>query len=333
MPIAKKPKTHNKSANHKLVDRKSPLDALSNAGAAAAFLAALGREVRRSRAKRGMTRRQLAEASRASERYLAQIESGAGNPSVTVLRAIAQALDLPAAALLGEPSAHSAARAALLDLVATLPDSALAELTDLIEARLVPADGADRARRIALVGLRGAGKSTLGRMLARYLGWPFIELDRVVEQDYGASIPDMIEMAGTATFRRHERAALERVIADHDAAVITTAGGIVSDRESYALLLRRSHTIWIKARPEEHMVRVMAQGDFRPMAANREAMADLVAILEARGADYARAQTQLDTSGEAVEQSFAKLQRIVADMLGPQSNSSAPRVPAGGAQL
>src|SRR6266566_5420386 len=151
MPIAKRRKTHNKSASHKLADRKSPLDALSNAGAAAAFLTALGREVRRSRAKRGMTRRQLAEASRASERYLAQIESGAGNPSVTVLRAIAQALDLPAAALLGEPSANSAARAALLDLVARLPDSTLVELTELIEARLVPADGADRAQRIALV--------------------------------------------------------------------------------------------------------------------------------------------------------------------------------------
>src|SRR6266568_766747 len=301
MPIAKKPKTHNKSANHKLADRKSPLDALSNAGAGAAFLAALGREVRRSRAKRGMTRRQMAQASRTSERYLAQIESGAGNPSVTVLRAIAQALDLPAAVLLGEPSANSAARTALLDLVARLPDSALAELTDLIEARLVPAESADRARRIALVGLRGA------------------------------SIPDMIEMAGTATFRRHERAALERVIAGQEAAVITTAGGIVSERESYALLLRRSHTIWIKARPEEHMGRVMAQGDFRPMAANREAMADLVAILEARGADYARAQAQLDTSGEAVEHSFAKLQRMVADMLGPQSRSSAPRLQAGGA--
>jgi XRE family transcriptional regulator, aerobic/anaerobic benzoate catabolism transcriptional regulator len=336
MPAAKKPKTrpktHNKSASHKSADRKSRPVALSNAGAAAAFLAALGREVRRSRAKRGMTRRQLADASRTSERYLAQIESGAGNPSVTVLRAIAQALDLPAAALLGEPSANTAARAALLDLVARLPDSALAELTELIEARLVPAaQGADRARRVALVGLRGAGKSTLGRMLARHLGWPFIELDRVVEQDYGASIPDMIEMAGTATFRRHERAALQRVIAGHEAAVITTAGGIVSDRESYALLLRRSHTIWIKARPEEHMGRVMAQGDFRPMAANREAMADLVAILEARGADYARAEAQLDTSDEAVEQSCAKLQRMVADMLGPQSKSSGPRVPAGGA--
>ena len=312
MPIAKKPKTHNKSASHKLADRKSPLDALSNAGAGAAFLAALGREVRRSRAKRGMTRRQMAQASRTSERYLAQIESGTGNPSVTVLRAIAQALDLPAAVLLGEPSANSAARAALLDLVARLPDSALAELTDLIEARLVPAESADRARRIALVGLRGAGKSTLGRMLARHLGWPFIELDRVVEQDYGASIPDMIEMAGTATFRRHERAALERVIAGQEAAVITTAGGIVSERESYALLLRRSHTIWIKARPEEHMRRVMAQGDFRPMAQNREAMADLVAILDARQSDYARAQAELDTSEDTVEQSLAKLARTVA---------------------
>jgi XRE family aerobic/anaerobic benzoate catabolism transcriptional regulator len=234
-----------------------------------------------------------------------------------VLRAIAQALDSPAADLLGGPAAPSGARAALLDVVAQVPDHSLGELTQLIEARFMPADRSDRAQRIALVGLRGAGKSTLGRMLARQLGWPFIEIDRVVEQDYGASIPDMIEMAGTATFRRHERAALARVIAEHDAAVITTAGGIVSDRESYALLLRRSHTIWIKARPEEHMGRVMAQGDFRPMAANREAMVDLVAILDARGADYARAQAQLDTSGETVEQSFAKLLRMVGDQLGP----------------
>ena len=299
--------------------RKSAPDAQANGRAASGFLSELGREVRRGRAKRGMTRRQLAEASQTSERYLAQIESGNGNPSVTVLRAIAQALDIPAANLLGEPVAHNGARTALLDLVARLPDQSLAELTQLIEARFLPSEHADRARRIALVGLRGAGKSTLGRMLARHLGWPFIELDRVVEQDYGASIPDMIEMAGTATFRRHERAALARVIAEHEAAVITTAGGIVSDRESYALLLRRSYTIWIKACPEEHMSRVIAQGDFRPMAQNREAMADLVAILDARGPDYARAQAQLDTSNEAVEQSFAKLLRISSDVLRPQS--------------
>jgi XRE family aerobic/anaerobic benzoate catabolism transcriptional regulator len=310
--------------------RKSVPDAQANGRAAAGFLAALGREVRRGRAKRGMTRRQLALASYTSERYLAQIESGTGNPSVTVLRAIAQALDIPAANLLGEPAAHSGARVALLDAIAQLPDHSLAEITQLIEGRLLPPDRADRGRRIALIGLRGAGKSTLGRMLARHLGWPFIELDRVVEQDYGASIPDIIEMAGTATFRRHERAALARVIADHEAVVITTAGGIVSDRESCALLLRRSHTIWIKARPEEHMSRVMAQGDFRPMAQNREAMADLVAILDARGPDYARAQAQFDTSGETVERSFAKLQRLASDLLGPAAVDR--RETAGGAQ-
>ena len=283
---------------------------------AAAFLYAIGREVRRNRAKRGMTRRQLAQASATSERYLAQIESGAGNPSVSVLRAIAQALDLPAAALLPEHGTRTAELGAILDLLAQVPEKELPALVKEIEARVALRAGADRARRIALVGLRGAGKSTLGRMLAQHLGWPFIELDRRVEEDYGASIPDLIEMAGTATFRRQERSALERVVAEHDAAIVTTAGGIVSNPETYALLLRHTHTVWIKARPQEHMSRVMAQGDFRPMAANRQAMADLVAILDARRADYARAEAEVDTSGDAVEQSFAKLLRIVEPLIG-----------------
>ena len=301
--------------------RKLAPAASSATAAAAAFLAAIGREVRRNRAKRGMTRRQLAQASQTSERYLAQIESGAGNPSVSVLRAIAQALDLSAAALLPETGARAAARGAILDLLAQVPEGELPDLAKLIETRVALPGSADRARRIALVGLRGAGKSTLGRMLAQHLGWPFIELDRIVEEDYGASIPDLIEMAGTATFRRHERSALDRVIAAHDTAVITTAGGIVSNQETYALLLRRTHTVWIKARPKDHMSRVMAQGDFRPMAQNRAAgsngaMADLVAILEARRADYARAEAELDTSGDDVEQSFAKLLRVVTPLLG-----------------
>jgi XRE family transcriptional regulator, aerobic/anaerobic benzoate catabolism transcriptional regulator len=287
----------------------------SEAAFAAAFLAAIGREVRKNRAKRGMTRRQLAQASLTSERYLAQIESGSGNPSVSVLRAIAQALDLTAAALLPETGARTAALGGILDLLAQLPERELPGVAKEIEARLALSARADRDRRIALIGLRGAGKSTLGRMLAQHLGWPFIELDRRVEEDYGASIPDLIEMAGTATFRRHERGALERVIAEHQAAIITTAGGIVANPESYALLLRRTHTVWIKARPDEHMSRVMAQGDFRPMAQNRQAMADLVAILEARRADYARAEAQVDTSGDAVEQSFAKLLRVVTPLL------------------
>jgi XRE family aerobic/anaerobic benzoate catabolism transcriptional regulator len=298
--------------------REKPASAPSGAASAAAFLAGIGREVRRNRAKRGMTRRQLAHASQTSERYLAQIESGTGNPSVSVLRAIAQALDLPCSALLPEAGARTAALGAILDLLAQVPEGELPALASEIETRVALPGSADRARRIALVGLRGAGKSTLGRMLARHLGSPFIELDRLVEEDYGASIPDLIEMAGTATFRRHERSALDRIITANEAAIITTAGGIVSNQETYALLLRRTHTIWIKARPEDHMSRVMAQGDFRPMAQNRAAMADLVAILEARRADYARAEAAVDTSDDTVEQSFAKLLQIVSPWLGPQ---------------
>jgi XRE family aerobic/anaerobic benzoate catabolism transcriptional regulator len=288
----------------------------SEATPAAVFLAAIGNEVRRHRAKRGTTRRQLAQASLTSERYLAQIESGAGNPSVSVLHAIAQALDLPISALLPESEARTAALDVILDLVMQLPEGELPALAKEVEAHVLRPGGANRARRIALVGLRGAGKSTLGRMLAQRLGWPFIELDRRVEEEYGASIPDLIEMAGTATFRRQERHALQRVIAEHDAAVITTAGGIVADPETYALLLRGTHTVWFKARPEEHMSRVMAQGDFRPMAQNRQAMADLVAILEARRADYARAEAEVDTSGDSIEQSFAKLLHNVTPFVG-----------------
>jgi len=293
-----------------------------------AFLAAIGAEVRRNRAKRGMTRRQLAQASQTSERYLAQIEGGTGNPSVTVLRSIAQALDVPAAALLPEAGARTAALSAILDLLTQLPAGELTAIAREIETRVALPGHTDRARRIALVGLRGAGKSTLGRMLAQHLGWPFVELDRLIEEDYGASIPDLIEMAGTVTFRRHERSALDRVITEHDAAIITTAGGIVSNAETYALLLRRTHTIWIKARPEDHMSRVMAQGDFRPMAQNRGAMADLVAILEAREADYARAEAQVDTSDEAVEQSFETLLRIAGQLVPLPHDLSSPSKPS-----
>jgi XRE family transcriptional regulator, aerobic/anaerobic benzoate catabolism transcriptional regulator len=276
------------------------------------FVAAVGRLVRLSRAKRGMTRRQLAQASGASERYLAQIEGGQGNPSVIILASIARALDVPIIELIPRSNGRTAAMAQILDVLGRVPLAELPEFAALLERRAGQDAAPDRARRIALVGLRGAGKSTLGRRLADALGCPFIELDRLVEQDYGAGIPDLIEMGGLATFRRHERACLERVIDEHAAAVIATAGGIVSNPETYAVLLRRTHTVWVKARPEEHMRRVMAQGDFRPMAQNREAMADLVAILDARHGDYARAQAELDTSGDTVEQSLAKLARIAA---------------------
>jgi XRE family aerobic/anaerobic benzoate catabolism transcriptional regulator len=279
-------------------------------GVADAFVAAVGRLVRTGRAKRGMTRRQLARDSGASERYLAQIESGQGNPSVNILKAIAEALDVPIIELLPQTNGRNAVLNQILHGLGRLPPSELPAIAAMIEARAAGDIATDREQRIALVGVRGAGKSTLGRMLAAQLGCPFIELDRLVEQDYGARIPDLIEMAGLATFRRYERKCLERVVSENAAAVIATAGGIVSNPETYALLLRRSHTVWINARPDEHMRRVLEQGDFRPMAQNREAMSDLVAILDARRVDYARSEAELDTSGDTVEQSFAKLVHI-----------------------
>ena len=290
----------------------------------AVFVTGIGRLVRLSRAKRGMTRRQLAQESGASERYLAQIESGQGNPSVLILKSIAQALDVPIIELLPRANGRPAAMTHVLDVLARTPVAELPALAELIESHAARHVAADRARRIALVGLRGAGKSTLGRRLADELACPFIELDRLVEQDYGARIPDLIEIAGLATFRRYERACLERVIDEHDTAVIATAGGIVSDAETYALLLRRSHTVWVRASPDEHMKRVMEQGDFRPMAQNREAMADLVAILEARRPDYARAQAELDTSGDTIERSFGKLQDVVKRWLDGERDIARP---------
>jgi len=280
-----------------------------------AFGEEVGRRIRLGRAKRGMTRRQLAQESGASERYLAQIESGAGNPTILVMRAIADALEMPIAELVPEARGRSSALDRIVGLLGQLPPDELPAIAELIETHSGRAAAADRAQRIALVGLRGAGKSTLGRNLADKLDCPFVELNRMIEQEYGASLPMLIEMSGLATFRRYERACLERVIADHGRVVIATAGGIVSNPETYALLLRRTHAVWVIAKPEEHMSRVMQQGDFRPMAKNREAMADLVAILEARKADYARAEAKLDTSGATVEQSLAKLNKIVSPWL------------------
>jgi XRE family aerobic/anaerobic benzoate catabolism transcriptional regulator len=280
-----------------------------------ALLGQIGALIRNERAKRGMTRRALAEQCQTSERYLAQIEGGAGNPSVLVMRAIADALEIPLFELLPQTGGVAAPYARIVELLGRVPPHELPAIADVIERRIEGTVASDRAQRIALVGLRGGGKSTLGKLLAEKLGVPFIELDRMVEQEYGASMPLLIENSGVATFKRLERACLERVIAEHDAAVIATAGGIVANPETYGLLLRRTHTVWLSAQPDEHMNRVLKQGDFRPMARNREAMSDLHAILEARRVDYARAETSLDTSGVPVQQSLAKLQKLVTPWL------------------
>jgi XRE family aerobic/anaerobic benzoate catabolism transcriptional regulator len=279
-------------------------------------LVQLGERVRDLRAIRGMSRKTLARDAGVSERFLADLESGVGNASILLLTRLAQALALPVTDLLGGARDQNTNLARSMQVLTRLSPERLEEAHGLLRARFASeTESEQRSRHIALIGLRGAGKSTLGKALADKLGVPFIELNRMVEQQYGASVPLLIEMSGLATFRRHERTCLERVIAENERAVIATAGGIVSNPESYALLLRRTHTVWISARPEEHMMRVMRQGDFRPMAKNREAMADLVAILDARKRDYARAEASLDTSGATVEQSLAKLNKIVSPWL------------------
>ncbi len=293
--------------------QKPAVEAAAAAPTDAQFAEEVGRLLRRARARRGLTRRQLAVESGISERYLAQIEGGQGNPSVIVLKTVAQAMEMQMTELLPAAGPRHEGMARIAELLGRLHASELPVIRQFIEQRIAEGAAAQRAQRIALVGLRGAGKSTLGQMLAKRLDWPFVELNRVIEQDYGASISMLIEMSGVSAFRRHEQTALEKIIAENEKVVIATAGGVVSNPATYALLLRRTHTIWVRAQPQEHMSRVMAQGDFRPMAENRAAMADLVAILEARSPDYGLAEAQLDTSGETLERSLSRLGKLVQE--------------------
>jgi XRE family transcriptional regulator, aerobic/anaerobic benzoate catabolism transcriptional regulator len=268
----------------------------------------IGHVVRTERAKRGMTRRMLAQQAGVSERYLAQIELGRGNPSVLTLDEIARAMVLDLFDLLPALTPQAARQRATIHLRQLPPDEVRAFL-HAFDAYGIPRPGA-RQRRIALVGLRGAGKSTLGAALAHQLHAPFVELDQEIERDHGAPAATLFEVYGHATFRRYERETLSRVINAHATAVIATAGGIVADEGTFAELLERTHVVWLKATPADHMRRVMGQGDFRPMARNPAAMEDLIAILDARTPAYARAHASLDTSGKSVEACVDELVQI-----------------------
>jgi XRE family aerobic/anaerobic benzoate catabolism transcriptional regulator len=278
------------------------------------YLRRLGERVREERARRGMTRKILARDSGLSERYLAQLESGKGNVSIELLRRIGDALNLPLARLIGSEPDETAEWRRITEILRRLPPDRLGEAHALLAAHFAEPDGRARHRRIALIGLRGAGKSTLGSRLARHLVVPFIELDAEIERDLGLSLGEIFALSGQSAYRRSERRVLDSVLDHHPSFVLAAGGSIVAEAETYEELLSRCFTIWIKASPEEHMSRVIAQGDLRPMSDNKEAMADLNRIVAARSPLYARADAVVDTAQSTVEASFRQMLTILPKM-------------------
>jgi XRE family aerobic/anaerobic benzoate catabolism transcriptional regulator len=273
------------------------------------FVLAMGLRVRESRARRGMSRKALALSADVSERYLAQVESGETNPSIMVLRHVAHALGISLIELL-EPQHSSPEYRLISRFLEQLSPNRLEEAL-LRLMRDFGSEDASRRKRIALVGLRGAGKSTLGRELAGELALPFVELNMAIEAEAGMSLNEVFMLYGQPGFRRLERRCLESFISEHESAVITVGGGIVSEAETFNLLLMNCFTVWVKASPEEHMSRVVAQGDFRPMEGNTEAMEDMRRILVARESLYSKADFTLDTTGRQPEECLMQLRQAV----------------------
>ncbi|QQN70972.1 helix-turn-helix transcriptional regulator [Comamonas testosteroni] len=296
------------------LDMASALVAEGDEAGKSPLLQALGERVRNLRARRGLTRRGLASAAVVSERHLANLEYGTGNVSILVLQQIANALQCSMAELLGDVTTASAEWLLLRELLEGRSEA------DLKRVRLAageilgtaPIGDPHRASRVALIGLRGAGKSTLGRMLAEQLNVPFLELNQEIERVAGCSVREIYDLYGAGAYRRYERRALEEAVQIYSDVVIATPGGIVSDPATFNELLSHCTTVWLQAQPDEHMSRVVAQGDTRPMAANPEAMDDLRRILDGRSAFYSKADHILDTSGKSVAQSLKQLKALVA---------------------
>ena len=272
------------------------------------FLITLGERLKTLRARRGMTRKALARLADVSERHLANVESGVGNASIQFLRQLTLVLNCTLAEMIGDETASSPEWLMIREILRGRSEAELAQaraaMTDLFET---PTSESARRQRVALVGLRGAGKSTLGQMLADTWMVPFIELNRQIETLAGCSIAEIHALYGANAYRRYEYRALEDAISRFPTAVIATPGGIVSDPATFNLLLSHCYTVWLKATPEEHMERVLAQGDKRPMSGNREAMDDLKNILESRAQFYSKADLTFDTSDIAQEAAFIGL--------------------------
>jgi XRE family aerobic/anaerobic benzoate catabolism transcriptional regulator len=282
-------------------------------------LVALGARVRALRSRRGITRKDLARTAKVSERHLANLEYGIGNASFLVLQQVAQALQCSMAELIGDTTTSSPEWLLIRELLEHRDEATLHRVRESIGMLLgtggVNGGKAQRSHRIALIGLRGAGKSTLGRMLAEDLAFPFVELSREIEKFAGCSIAEIQGLYGQNAYRRYERRAAEEAIQIYPEAVIATPGGLVSDAASFNLLLTHCTTVWLKAAPEDHMKRVVAQGDTRPMAQSKEAMEDLRAILAGRAAFYSKAEFAVDTSAHELEAAFSTLRSVVREAL------------------
>ncbi|CAD5366004.1 Shikimate kinase I [Rubrivivax sp. A210] len=302
-------------------DENGAADAGTDPAAKHPFLVGLGERVRALRSRRGMTRKALSAAAEVSERHLANLEYGVGNASVLVLLQVSRALKCTLAELLGDATTRSPEWLLLRELLENRDEATLRRVREAV-GELLGTGGAhgrglsQRSARVALVGLRGAGKSTLGQMLAADLGFPFVELSREIEKFAGCSINEIQNLYGQNAYRRYERRAMEEAIQIYPEAVIATPGGLVSDPATFNLLLAHCTTVWLQADPEDHMRRVMAQGDLRPMAGNREALADLKAILAGRAAFYAKAEFRLDTSAAPLPATYAALREQVGKALG-----------------
>jgi len=293
--------THEKDSSSLLVAESRSDDA---------FLQAVGSRARVLRERRGMTRKALAREADVSERYLGQLEGGEGNMSIILLRRVAEALGSRLIDILEPEQPGSVERRLILRLLDAVPPHRLEDLTVRL-MREFGKEEASRRGRIALVGLRGAGKSTLGQSLAAERKVRYVELDKEIELESGMPLSELFSLYGQSGFRRFERRTLERLIEESASMVLSVGGGVVAEDETYSLLLSKCYTVWLKASPEEHMSRVIAQGDLRPMAGNAEAMEDLKRILAAREPLYKRADAVVDTSGQTPDASLNLLRDAV----------------------